>query len=77
MIHRMTASFYLFLFSCGLGIVASRWLPEPEKKEARLLVWADWREPLRGGAGARGLGDYRFLAAAIAATFVAHYIVFR
>jgi solute:Na+ symporter, SSS family len=76
-IHPMMASFYLFLFSSGLVIVASWWMPESVKEEARPLIWADWREPLRGGAGARGLGDYRLLAAAIAATFVVLYVVFR
>ena len=76
-IHPMMASFYLFAFSMGLGIIASLWMPQAVKEEARLLVWSDWREPLRGPVGGKTLGDYRFLAAAIAATFVVLYYVFR
>jgi len=29
--------------------------PEPFKAEAKLLVWENWREPLRGEAGGHGL----------------------
>ena len=41
--------------------------PEPLKEEARPLVWEDWREPLRGEAHGRGLGDYRVLSAVVVA----------
>jgi hypothetical protein len=41
-----------------------------------LLVWENWREPLRGEAGGRGLGNYRVLAVLIVAAFVALYWIF-
>jgi SSS family solute:Na+ symporter len=76
-IHFMMASFYLFVLCVALLVVASRLMPEPVKEEARPLIWEDWREPLRGGSHGAGLRDHRILAALIAATFVALYIVFR
>jgi K+-transporting ATPase A subunit len=42
-----------------------------------LLVWESWREPLRGPAGGRGLGNYRVLAALILAVFITLYFLFR
>jgi SSS family solute:Na+ symporter len=51
--------------------------PEPLKEEAKPLVWADWREPLRGEAHGRGLGNYRLAAVAVTITFVLLYIAFR
>jgi SSS family solute:Na+ symporter len=67
-----------FLFVACLFIMATTTLIFPEllKDEARLLVWENWREPLRGEAGGRGLGNYRVLAVLIVATFVALYWVF-
>lgn len=76
-IHPMMASFYLFVLCVALLVIASRWLPEPLKEEARLLIWEDWREPLRDSSHGAGLRDHRILAALIAATFVVLYIVFR
>jgi hypothetical protein len=73
----MITSFYLCLL-CGVWIVvASRWHPEPLKDEARALVWADWREPLRGEPHGRGLGNYRVLSGVVVAAFVLLYILFR
>jgi SSS family solute:Na+ symporter len=75
--NSMLASFYLCIL-CGLGIVIASYLfREPLKDDARLLVWEDWREPLRGEAHGRGLGNYRVLSAVVLVTFVALYIVFR
>ena len=72
----MIASFYLCVL-CGLIIVVTSYAyPAPLKEEAKLLVWEDWREPLRGEAHGRGLGNYRVLSAVVFATFVALYIVF-
>jgi hypothetical protein len=51
--------------------------PEPFKVEAKLLVWENWREPLRGEASGRGLGNYRVLAVLILAIFIALYFIFR
>ena len=36
--------------------------------KARLLVWEDWREPLRGEAGGRGLGNYRLAGVTLYST---------
>jgi hypothetical protein len=73
----MFATFYLCML-CGLiVVVASYRFPEPLKEEAKPLVWADWREPLRGEAHGRGLGNYRILSAVVVATFLALYFVFR
>lgn len=73
----MIASFYLCVL-CGAIIVAVslRW-PEPLKEEARPLVWDDWRQPLRGEALGRGLGNYRVLSAVVVLTFLVLYVVFR
>jgi SSS family solute:Na+ symporter len=73
----MLMAFLLFVL-CALIMAASTFLfPEPRKAGAELLVWEDWREPLRGTAGGRGLGNYRVLAGVILAVFVALYLIFR
>ena len=58
----MITSFYLCVFCGAIIVVVSQLFPQPLKEEARLLVWEDWREPLRGPAGGRGLGNYRLAA---------------
>jgi SSS family solute:Na+ symporter len=73
----MLVSFLLFLSCSAILVAASLAFPEPLKDEARPLVWEDWREPLRGDAGGRGLGNYRVAAALVLAAFVALYFLFR
>ncbi len=73
----MIASFWLCVLCGAVMVAASLAFPEPLKEEARLLVWEDWRSPLRGQAHGRGLGNYRVLAAIVVVTFVVLYIVFR
>jgi hypothetical protein len=73
----MIASFYIFVFCCLLIVVVSRLFPEPLKEEAKLLVWEDWREPLRGEAHGHALGNYRILSAVVCVTFVVLYYLFR
>ena len=73
----MITSFYLCLFCGVLIVVVSRSSPQPLKEEARLLVWADWREPLRGEAHGHGLGNYRVLSFVVVATFILLYVLFR
>jgi hypothetical protein len=51
--------------------------PEPFKAEAKLLVWENWREPLRGNAGGRGLSIYHLVAVALVVVFAALYLIFR
>ena len=73
----MLIAFLLFV-ACMVIMVATTFLfPEPFKVGAKLLVWENWREPLRGEAGGRGLGNYRVLTVLILAVFVALYFIFR
>jgi hypothetical protein len=58
-------------------VVVSKITPEPLKEEARLLVWEDWREPLRGEAHGHGMGSFRVLTVLVLAVFVGLYIIFR
>jgi SSS family solute:Na+ symporter len=73
----MLTAFYMLLICSAVMFAASRRYPEPLKAEARDLVWSDWREPLRGDAMGRGLGNYRILSALVVVTFVVLYVVFR
>jgi len=72
----MLIAFFLFVACLFIMGTTTLIFPEPLKNEARLLVWENWREPLRGQAGGRGLGNYRVLAVLILAAFVALYWVF-
>jgi SSS family solute:Na+ symporter len=73
----MLIAFLLFV-ACLIIMVATTFMfPEPLKAEARILVWEDWREPLRGEAGGRGLGNYRVLTVVVLIVFVALYVLFR
>jgi SSS family solute:Na+ symporter len=73
----MLTAFYLLVTCCTIMVVASLVRPEPLREEARALVWENWREPLRGEAHGHALGNYRILAAAVLATFVTLYLLFR
>jgi SSS family solute:Na+ symporter len=73
----MLIAFGLFVACLAIMVTTTFLFPEPLKAEARLLVWENWREPLRGEAGGRGLGNYRVLAVVILAVFVALYFIFR
>jgi len=73
----MLIAFFLLVACVAVMIATTFMFPEPLKPEARLLVWENWREPLRGEAGGRGLGNYRVLTVLILAVFVALYLFFR
>jgi solute:Na+ symporter, SSS family len=73
----MLTSFYMLGVCCVLMWVASKWMPEPMKEEARPLIWTDWTEPLRGDPHGHGLGNYRILAGVVLAIFVVLYFIFR
>jgi len=73
----MLTEFFLFVACVVLMIVASRIFPEPLKAEAEPLVWEDWREPLRGEANGRGLGNYRVVTVTVLVAFVGLYLAFR
>ncbi len=69
---------FLLLVACMIIMVVTTFLfPETLKAEARPLVWEDWREPLHGDAGGRGLGNYRVFAAVVLAVFIGLYPIFR
>jgi SSS family solute:Na+ symporter len=73
----MLIAFFLFV-ACVVIMVATTFMfPEPFKAEAKLLVWENWREPLRGEAGGRGLGNYRVLTVLVLVVFTALYFIFR
>ncbi|MEI9864486.1 MAG: sodium/solute symporter [Limisphaerales bacterium] len=73
----MLVAFVLLVICIIIMVVTTFAFPEPFKTEARLLVWENWREPLRGEAGGRGLGNYRVLTVVILAVFIALYFIFR
>ncbi len=73
----MLTSFGMFCICVGIQIVASLAMPEPLKPEARLLVWDDWREPLRGEARGHGMGNYRVLTVVVLCAFIVLYAIFR
>ena len=69
---------FLLLIACLFTMTLTTFLlPEPLKPEAVLLVWEDWREPLRGETQAHGFGNYRVAAVVVLTVFVALYLTFR
>jgi SSS family solute:Na+ symporter len=73
----MLVAFLLFVACVAIMIATTLLFPEPFKVEAKLLVWENWREPLRGEAGGHGLGNYRILTVLILTVFIALYFIFR
>jgi len=73
----MLIAFLLWVVCMAIMVLTTFLFPEPLKAGAKPLIWEDWREPLRGEANGHGLGNYRFAAAAVSATFVILYIIFR
>src|SRR5208282_885010 len=72
----MLASFGIFCLCVLIQVIASLVMPEPLKEEARPLVWEHWTEPLKAKCGT-GLSDYRLMSAAVLATFIVLYLIFR
>lgn len=73
----MMIAFLLLVACLAIMVVTTFLFPEPLKADAKPLIWDDWREPLRGEAGGRGLGNYRLASAAVLVTFVVLYTIFR
>lgn len=73
----MLIAFLLFVACMTIMVTTSLLLPEPLKQEAVPLIWEDWREPLRGDAGGRGLGNYRVLTVVVLLVFITLYVIFR
>jgi len=69
---------FLLLVACIVIMIGTTFMfPEALKPEAKLLVWENWREPLRGDAGGSGFGNYRVVTVVVLAVFVALYFIFR
>jgi solute:Na+ symporter, SSS family len=73
----MLTAFWLLVACMFIMVVATFLFPEPLKAGAEVLVWKNWREPLRSNAGGFGLADYRVASLLILATFIALYFTFR
>jgi SSS family solute:Na+ symporter len=71
----MVISFVLAVICAVVMISASLIFPEPLTDEKRALVWKSPFEPLRD-KGWPGLGNYKFLAATLALSIIALYILF-
>ena len=71
----MVISFVLAVICAAVMITASLIFPEPLTDEKRALVWKSPFEPLRD-KGWPGIGNYKFLAATLALTIIALYILF-
>lgn len=69
---------FLLLVACLVLMVITTFLfPDPLKPEARLLIWEDWRAPVRGPLARVALTDYRVIAGTVLAVFVVLYFCFR
>jgi SSS family solute:Na+ symporter len=73
----MLTAFFLLVVCMAIMITTTFAFPETLKAEAELLVWTDWREPLRGQAGGSGLANYRVAAGLVLLVFVVLYLIFR
>jgi len=73
----MMIAFLLFLACSAILIAVSLILPEPVKEEAIPLIWEDWKEPLLGEAGGRGLGNYRTASLVVVVVFALLYYACR
>jgi SSS family solute:Na+ symporter len=73
----MLTAFGLCVFCCAIMVVGSLLCPEPLKVEAKLLVWTNWREPLRLKTTAPWFKDFRVLSGLTLATFILLYLLFR
>jgi SSS family solute:Na+ symporter len=69
---------FLLLAACVVIMIVTSFLfPERLKEQAKLLVWEDWREPLRARTRISGVSTPRFASAAVLLTFVVLYFIFR
>jgi SSS family solute:Na+ symporter len=73
----MMTAFYLLVICSMIMILASYVFPEELKDEAKILVWKNWREPLRGEVKGFALGNYKVLSGIVFVTFIVLYYIFR
>jgi SSS family solute:Na+ symporter len=71
----MVISFILSMICAVIIVVVSLAYPEPITEEKRKLVWRCFSEPLRE-KGWPGIGNYKFLSAALALTMIGLYVIF-
>jgi len=71
----MMATFYLLVVCVVVQIVISLAAPHHHTKESQRLVWGNPLDAVRG-AGWRGIGDYRILAAVLVITMIVLYVIF-
>ena len=72
----MMATFYLFVICSVVLAVVSWFKPHRHTKESEKLVWKNPAEALRA-KGWKGIGSYKFLAAALFVFMILLYVVFR
>jgi len=72
----MMTAFYLLVICSLIMYGSSKMYPEPLKEEAKLLVWENWKEPLKSKTG-KGFADYRVLSSIVLVTFILLYYIFR
>jgi SSS family solute:Na+ symporter len=72
----MLMAFWLLVACLVIMVTTTFIFPESLKDEARLLVWKNWREPLRGETNGRGLGNYRMASVAVLIVFITLYLIF-
>lgn len=73
----MLNAFGLLVACVVIMITTSLLSPEPLPAEARLLVWDDWREPLRTSGRLAGGSGFGVLTAGLLVTFGLLYVIFR
>ena len=71
----MVTSFYLCVICLALQALISAVVPHQHTPASEKLVWENPLDAVRS-AGWRGIGDYRILAAILAITMIALYVVF-
>lgn len=73
----MMTAFYLLVICSAVMVLSSKIYPEPLREEAQSLIWKNWKEPLSGESGGKGLSNYRVLSLTVFITFIVLYFIFR
>jgi SSS family solute:Na+ symporter len=73
----MMTAFYLLVICSMIMILASYVFPEELKEEAKILVWKNWKEPLKSEVKGFALGNYKVLSGIVFVTFIVLYYIFR
>ncbi|MFO7448243.1 MAG: sodium/solute symporter [Ignavibacteriaceae bacterium] len=73
----MMTAFYLLVICSLLLIAASFIYPAELKEEAKILVWENWREPLKGKTNGVFFGNYKVMSGVVFISFIVLYYFFR